>query len=324
MDLRKYLLSFLLAIALLAPKTAAARAAAPLLTCRLEPALVSVGAPTVLWIEIQDVQELFAYQLELLVPQNMVTWMDADPQRAGVNFELGGFLKPDFIALNDTAPGKASLALTQVAPSVAASGSGVIARIELVGAAPGTVHFVFNNTILVNPLAEPMGIDLRGCSLEIIPTGEPTKAATVPSQPTLPPPSTEIPGPLPTDPQEPQDTVPPGLPATALPTATASPMPARPTSASVTAEPTSSLDSWATLAADVDPSSAGGAAATPAQPAASPQSAGDRAPVSVLAAPPVEEAAGGKLPWLLLGGVGIVACGCIVLAIKKTTQKGGK
>lgn len=104
---------------------------------RLEPSELLVGEgqveTTSVWVE--DVQNLYGVELHLKFDPAVVEVVDANPAQDGVQAASGSFLQADFVALNqaDNEAGTIDYAMTQLAPTPAASGSGSILVISLRG-----------------------------------------------------------------------------------------------------------------------------------------------------------------------------------------------
>jgi len=162
------------------PTADASSDATPLLSCRLQHSQVLAGEKTVLFVEVQEIADLYGYQFELYFAKEMVSLLEGDIERSGINFKLGDFLSPDFVVMNDVNgdSGRASLALTQMDPSKPRSGSGILARIELQALEPGKSLFAFNNVILATSSAEKIAHSLRGCALQILPSGQSTQPSS--------------------------------------------------------------------------------------------------------------------------------------------------
>jgi len=120
--------------------------------CEPDPLNVPVGATTSVTIYVQDVVDLFGLDVRMRFDPAYVQVVDADPATPGVQIQpLSGFLSPDFVVrrIADNETGLIRYALTQVAPSPPASGSGAVARIDLYGVQPGTLTIPFPQVELV-------------------------------------------------------------------------------------------------------------------------------------------------------------------------------
>lgn len=171
----------LLALALLAGLAMPAHAqTATGLGCKVSQGQVNAGETFELVIEISQVSGLYAFQFELAYPREQVALQDSIPGQSGTNFSLGNFLKPDFVAQNavDEKTGKGTLAVTQVNPSQPVDGSGVLARVQVKALKAGAVSFQFNNISLVDGNMAMIPFNLSGCQVEVLGSGQPTRAAT--------------------------------------------------------------------------------------------------------------------------------------------------
>ena len=103
---------------------------------------VPVGGQVVIDIYIQDVQNLYGADIRLSYDPTVLEVQDANPAVSGVQIQpLSSFLKPDFVARNKACnvvdpadpacltAGIIRYAVTQVNPSVPASGSGPVAAV---------------------------------------------------------------------------------------------------------------------------------------------------------------------------------------------------
>ena len=90
-------------------------------------------------IEIRNVQDLYAIDLEIHYDPKILTIEDADPQTDGIQPALGTFLDAGMVLYNTVDPqtGVVRFVMTQVNPSEPKSGSGVIIVLYAVGAAEG-------------------------------------------------------------------------------------------------------------------------------------------------------------------------------------------
>ncbi len=155
---------------------------------------VAVGGTTTFNIRIENVTNLFGAEVHLKFdPPTLVQVVDADPATAGVQIQPGTFLAATFTAQNsvDPATGEINFAISQMAPDVPVSGSGVLATITVQGVAAGTATLNFTSVILSDSGGTAISTGTRGGSLTVGPT--PT-----PGGPTATPTLTPTPGPPPT------------------------------------------------------------------------------------------------------------------------------
>ncbi|MEZ4639982.1 MAG: SdrD B-like domain-containing protein [Caldilineaceae bacterium] len=187
----------------------------PTLRCRLASSAVKVAEEVAFFIEVADVADLYGYELEITYSSAQVTFADANPSRPGVNLEMGDFLSPDFVVLNVANAGKVNLAVTQLSPSEAVSGTGELAHATLTGAAAGVSNFTFGDVVLSDPAGVAIPVSLQGCSLTVT-ENTPTATSTATATPTATGTATPTATPTVT-----------GTPPTATATATATPTPTR-------------------------------------------------------------------------------------------------
>jgi hypothetical protein len=105
--------------------------------------LAGVGETVELDIEVQDVTDLYAAQVQLTFDPSVVQVQDADPRPSspGVQIRPGDFLDPrQYVLVNEAnnATGEIDFAVTQLYPAEARSGSGVLATVIFEAMDPGT------------------------------------------------------------------------------------------------------------------------------------------------------------------------------------------
>ena len=98
---------------------------------------IQPGARVEIPIEIRNVQDLYAVDLEIHFDPRILTFEDADPQMDGIQPALGTFLDAGMVLYNTVDPeaGIIRFVMTQVNPSEPKSGRGVPFR-TVPGAAP--------------------------------------------------------------------------------------------------------------------------------------------------------------------------------------------
>ena len=102
---------------------------------------VVAGEVTEVAVEVVDVQDLYAVDIELRFDPQAVEIVDADPAKEGVQVALGTFMDPGFVIRNaaDNTQGRLRFVMTQVRPSEPKTGEGVVLVIRLRGKQPGAV-----------------------------------------------------------------------------------------------------------------------------------------------------------------------------------------
>lgn len=171
-------LGLVVVLQLLRPAPATHSQAGAVIRCRLEMPQLVVGAETTLLVSVQNVSNLYGYQLELGYNRDAgrVEVQDADTGRPGVNLALGGFLSPDFIISDraDNSAGLISLAVNQMSPSPAREGSGALARAAIRGVRVGAVNFRFQDVVLSDPDGNTLPHQVGNCALNVIPSSTAT------------------------------------------------------------------------------------------------------------------------------------------------------
>ncbi len=167
--------------------------------CRLETTELAVGNETTLTIDIQDVSNLYAYQLELSYDPALLQVQDSDEGRSGVNVAMGDFLTPDFVLLNeaDNEGGEIALAMNQMSPNPPQSGSGELAQATVRGMDIGSVNFAFEDVILSDADGSTISHQLQNCTLDVVEAPGPGPGPGEPT-PTVPPTATPEGNPVPT------------------------------------------------------------------------------------------------------------------------------
>ncbi|MBX3053575.1 MAG: hypothetical protein KF753_19010 [Caldilineaceae bacterium] len=176
--LRYCLVVGLLAALLSLPASAHAQQSTARLTCRFEPASIPAGQSAQLVIEFADVQNLYGYELKMNYDAGKVQVQDGDTTKEGINLQLGTFLSPDFVLFNTADNGSVQLALTQLAPATAKSGSGELGRVAVQGIGQGFANFAFGDVTLSDANGKAIGVTKQDCLLEIGAAGQPTPTAT--------------------------------------------------------------------------------------------------------------------------------------------------
>lgn len=98
-------------------------------------AQVGVGQTVDLAIEVVSVQGIYGFDVMLSFDPNAVEVVDSDPNLPGVQVALGTFMDPGFMIINqaDNAAGSLRVAMTQLNPSKAKSGTGNLVVVRFKG-----------------------------------------------------------------------------------------------------------------------------------------------------------------------------------------------
>lgn len=196
-------------------------------------------------VEVREVEALYGADVAFTFDPQVVEVVDADLSQAGVQVALGLFLDPGFVLRNlaDNVQGKVHFAMTQLNPSEAKSGTGVLIVVKLRGKRAGASTPL---TLVSAQLARRDGVSIPTTTadgrVEVIAAG--TTGAT-----NTPIPSQGAGTPLPTSTPRPTE----ASTATPLPRPTATPRPAvTPAPASPTAPPTPSPSVASLIATPTD------------------------------------------------------------------------
>jgi len=211
------LLSVLILVGLTTSHAQAATADAKLLP---EVQNLDVGQLTTVTLRVENVQDLYGYQVTITFDPARLEVIDADPGEAGVQVGLGTFVTPDYVPQNsaDNSAGTIAVVVSQVAPSTAANGSGALLTISFRGKAAGVSDVVLNPLVLASSQGTEIPANIYNAQISIgSPTTTPT--ATVPTATST---STATPTPTATPTSTPTGTV---TPPTPTPTGTATPTP---------------------------------------------------------------------------------------------------
>lgn len=148
---------------------------------------VGVGETLAVAIRVEDVSNLYGVQVHLSFDPALVQVLDADPGMEGIQVDLGPFVSPDFVAVNEVNPSTGSIdfAYSAQPPAEPVSGSGVLATVQFQGLAPGTSSLTFNQVLLADVNAEPIAatqengqLTVGGAAPTPIPTGTPMPQPT--------------------------------------------------------------------------------------------------------------------------------------------------
>lgn len=82
--------------------------------------------PVEVWV--RDISALYAADVRVTFDKDVLEVVDADPGSSGVQVQMGSFLSPDYVVSRDAdnSAGVTRYALTQLAPTPPASGSGIL------------------------------------------------------------------------------------------------------------------------------------------------------------------------------------------------------
>ena len=127
-------------------------------------------------VEVRNVADLYAIDIELHFDPAILQVEDADPNTAGVQVALGTFLDAGLILYNtvDNAAGKIHVVMTQTNPSEGKTGDGVALVIYLRGAGVGTSDLTVTG--------EAIAVEPQNASVQVIEGAAPQEATAIPVQ----------------------------------------------------------------------------------------------------------------------------------------------
>lgn len=159
-----------------------------------QPLTLYLDAPSQVAVIIQDVQDLYAFDVTVQYDPNVLEVIDAAPGAPGIQISQGDFLDKGMTVINrvDEEAGMIQYAATQLNPAQAKEGSGVLLVISLRGKKEGTTTLTFANIQLSTRQGEPIAaiaseavLNISGAPLPPGPT--PTPFAAIEPQLTLDP-----------------------------------------------------------------------------------------------------------------------------------------
>jgi LysM repeat protein len=193
------LLVSLLSIGLPSASTLAAGADARLLPTSQT---INVGAQTTVTLRLENVQDLYGYQTAIVFNPSLLEVVDADPGQAGIQVQLGNFVKPDFSPQNsaDNSVGAIVCVVSQLNPTPPVSGSGALLTITFRGKTQGVSEVRFTELKLAKSDGSQIAVTRYDASITVgnvtptptstWPTPTPTTTPTVTTTPWTPTPTT--------------------------------------------------------------------------------------------------------------------------------------
>jgi hypothetical protein len=135
------MLSVILLLVVVLPPLSTARACEESAVLRVAPERVVLekNQTRTIAIRVEDVSDLYGADIIVTFDPRVVRVIDADPAKAGVQVQQGPFLDPGFTVYNfaDNEAGMVRFTMTQLNPSPAKSGNGVLFYIKLRAINPG-------------------------------------------------------------------------------------------------------------------------------------------------------------------------------------------
>jgi len=113
---------------------------------------ILVGDTTDIIIQLDDVTNVYAAELDLSFDHTILAVVDADPGTGGVQISEGDCPAPDFVVVNsaDNSAGTISYAATQLNPTPACNG-GTVATVELECLSAGISQISFTHSLISDP-----------------------------------------------------------------------------------------------------------------------------------------------------------------------------
>jgi len=173
---------------------------------------VDVGQMTTVTLRVENVQNLYGYQVTITFNPALLEVVDADPGKPGVQVGLGTFISPDYVPQNtaDNNAGTIACVVSQVAPSTAANGSGALLTISFRGKSTGVSSIQLNPLILASAQGTEIPANIYNATISVgstAPTATPTSTGPAPTATLTPTGTVIVPTATPTS-----TTQPPGCP----------------------------------------------------------------------------------------------------------------
>lgn len=179
---RERVLVLLLSIALLGTAVPVSRVSAANGTALLVPSYqnISIGEVRAVTFRVQNVQNMYGYQVDITYNPALLGVIDADPSKTGVQVALGTFLKPEFVQHNNvnTTTGVISVIVTQLAPTAPVSGSGDLFAITFEGTAQGISNVRFTDLKLAAADGTEISVVRQDAQVAVGNVNAPTPTAT--------------------------------------------------------------------------------------------------------------------------------------------------
>jgi LysM repeat protein len=175
---------------------------------------VDVGQMTTVTLRVENVQDLYGYQVNITFDPALLEVIDADPGKQGVQVGLGTFISPDYVPKNDADnnAGTIECVVSQVAPSTAANGSGALLTISFRGKSAGVSTVQLDPLILASAQGTEIPANIYNATISVG-SGGPTATPTSTTPAATPTPTATgtviVPTATPTTPVTPQPTTTP-------------------------------------------------------------------------------------------------------------------
>lgn len=203
------------------------------------------GVMVELPVEIRDVTDLYAFDIELSFDPVYLEFEDADPNKNGIQAGIGTFMDPGMMLMNQIDPdeGTIHVVMTQINPSAPKSGSGNLLVLYLTGLKTGQTTLAVSKVELSTRNGEAIAVS--GVDAEIVIAAQAPVVTATPIPVIDPIEITEIPT---LDPSQIPPTPTPAPSATPIPTRTATSLATQTRTTTATSQPTQTQAASATSA----------------------------------------------------------------------------
>jgi len=132
---------------------------------------VKVGTVTQVAIVIDQVNDLYAADVNLTFDPATLELIDADTTQTSLQITPGDFISPDFVAQNqgDNTHGTVHFAVTQIAPREPARGNGTLATMKFKTKVAGEITLTLEQALLASPEGEPISAQYRNGTITVSP-----------------------------------------------------------------------------------------------------------------------------------------------------------
>ncbi|QRN82472.1 hypothetical protein JR338_08550 [Chloroflexota bacterium] len=135
-------------------------------------------------VEIRNVEELYAMDIEIQFDPTILQVEDADPDTGGIQIAIGTFLDAGLVLYNtvDNNNGTIHFVMTQVNPSEGKTGSGVVLVIYLRGINVGTSQLEVTFLELARRTGDAIPVELQNASIDVVESYVPVESTPIPVQ----------------------------------------------------------------------------------------------------------------------------------------------
>jgi len=147
---------------------------------------IAPGALIEVPVAIKNAQNVYAADIEIQFDPEILTPQDADPSSEGIQLGFGQFLDAGMVLFNevDLEKGTARFAVSQVNPSEAKSGSGILFVLYFEGANTGESPLTLTNLQLATREGTEVPAEAVNSTLKVVTGAAPITATTIPLQDT--------------------------------------------------------------------------------------------------------------------------------------------